>query len=115
MREDRNGEAVVELPKGLDDLHTNFKYQVTAVGGPAPNLHVAQQIRGNKFKIAGGTGKLKVSWQVGGELRDRPLASKRVSEKPFDEKLAQEHKRWSENFARRLKEIKSRMQHLLKS
>jgi hypothetical protein len=112
---DRNGEAVVELPKGLGDLHTNFRYQVTAVGGPAPNLHVAQQIRGNKFKIANGTGKLKVSWQVGGELKDRHVASKRVSKKPFDEKLAQEHKRWSGNFARRLKEIKSRMQHLLKN
>ena len=32
---DRNGEAVVELPKGLGDMHTDFKYQVTAVGGPA--------------------------------------------------------------------------------
>lgn len=112
---DRNGEALVELPKGLDALHMNFRYQLTAVGGPAPNLHVATQIRGNKFKIAGGTGKLKVSWQIGGEPKDKPVATKRSSETPFDEKLAQEHRRWSETCARRLKEIKSRMQHLFKS
>jgi hypothetical protein len=112
---DGNGEAVVELPEGLAELHTNFRYQLTAVGGPAPNLHVARQIRGKSFKIGGGTGKLKVSWQIGGEPKDKPAAVKRASEAPFDEKLAQEHRRWSENFARRLKEIKSRMDQLFKS
>ncbi len=112
---DDNGEAVVELPTGLANLHTNFRYQLTAVGGPAPNLHVAKQIRGNSFKIGGGSGKLKVSWEVGGEPKDKPAATKRVTEKPFDEKLAQEHRRWSENLSQQLNEIKNRMQHLLKS
>ena len=112
---DANGEAVVELPNGLADLHTNFRYQLTAIGGPAPNLHVAQEIRGNSFEIGGGTGDLKVSWQVGAEAKDAPALSDSASERPYDEKLAQEHERWTEHFARRLEELKDRMQHLLKS
>jgi len=112
---DRNGEAVVQLPKGCQDLHGNFRYQLTAIGGPAPNLHIAQPIRGNKFKIGGGTAKVKVCWQVSGEPKDRSAATKGVSEKPFDEKLAQQHKRWSESFSRRLTDISDRMQHLLRS
>jgi hypothetical protein len=111
---DRNGEAVVDLPKGLQDVHTNFRYQLTAIGGPAPNLHISQPIRGNKLKIAGGTAKIQVSWQVSGEPKERPIATKGTSEKPFDAKLAQEHKRWSENFTRRVKEIRDRMKHLQK-
>jgi len=112
---DGNGEAVVELPNGLADLHTNFRYQLTAVGGPAPNLHVAQEISGDSVKIAGGTGDIKVSWQVGAEAKDAPVPSERASEVPYDEKLAEEHERWTEHFARRLEELKDRMQHLLKS
>jgi hypothetical protein len=73
---DGEGEAIVELPKGTGNSHTDFRYQLTPVGGPAPNLHVAQQIRDDKLKIAGGTSKLKVSWQVAGE---------RAREEPFDE------------------------------
>jgi hypothetical protein len=112
---DGNGEAVVELPNGLADLNTNFTYQLTAIGGPAPNLHVAQEIRADSFRIGGGTGNLKVSWQVGAEAKDAPAVSESASEEPYDEELAQEHARWTERFARRLEELKDRMQHLLES
>jgi hypothetical protein len=112
---DGNGEAVVELPGGLADLHTNFTYQLTAIGGPAPSLHVAQEIRGDSFKVGGGIGNLKVSWQVGGEAKDAPALGESASEAPYDEELAQEHERWTEQFARRLEELKDRMQHLLES
>ena len=103
-----NGEAVVELPGGLADLHTNFTYQLTAIGGPAPNLHVAQEIRGDSFKIGGGTGNLTVSWHVGAEAKDAPALRAPASEKPYDEELAQEHERWTEHFARRVEELKDR-------
>jgi hypothetical protein len=110
---DGNGEAVVELPGSLADLHTNFTYQLTAIGGPAPNLHVAQEIRGDSFKIGGGTGNLTVSWHVGAEAKDAPALREPASEKPYDEELAQEHERWTEHFARQVEELKERTQHLL--
>src|SRR5262249_6397289 len=55
---DAKGEATVAIPKEIAALHTDFRYQLTPVGGPAPNLHIAQEIRGNQFKIAGGATKL---------------------------------------------------------
>jgi len=110
---DANGEAVVELPGGMADLHTNFTYQLTAIGGPAPNLHVAQEIRADSFKVGGGTGNLKVSWQVGGEAKDALAPGEPASEEPYDEELAQEHQRSTEHFARRVEELKDRTQHLL--
>ena len=112
---DRNGEAVVALPKGLGDLHTNFRYQLTPVGGPAPNLHIAEQIRGDKFKISGGTSKLKVSWHISGDLKDRRAARQQKAEKPFDEKLAQGFRRDSKTLIRRAEELKARMERRLKS
>jgi hypothetical protein len=69
--------AVVTLPKGVKDLHGQLSYQLTAIGGPAPNLHIDQQINGGKFKIAGGTGKGSVSWQVTGMFKPKPVRSHR--------------------------------------
>jgi hypothetical protein len=66
---DRKGEAVVKLPKGTGRLHTNFRYQLTPVGGAAPDLHIASLIRGDQFKIAGGRPNIKVSWQIAGDLK----------------------------------------------
>jgi hypothetical protein len=91
-----------------------FRYQLTPIGGPASNLHVAQEIRGGKFKIAGGTSKLRVSWHIGGELKERRVSTTRTPEKPFDEKLAQRFRRDAQNFARLVEELKVRMQRLLK-
>jgi len=64
------GEAEVRLPKWFDSLNTDFCYQLTALGFPAPNLHISQQLRGNAFRIAGGKSKMKVSWQVTGVRKD---------------------------------------------
>jgi hypothetical protein len=109
---DRKGEFIVKLPKGTGNLHTNFRYQLTPVGGPAPNLHVAQQIRGDQFKIAGGTGRLSVSWQIAGELKDRRAAVEHAVEKPFDEKAAQAFRRDAKNSARLAGEIRDRERRL---
>jgi hypothetical protein len=49
---------------------------------------------------------------VSAKVKEAPPLSEPPSEKPYDEKLAQEHERWTENFARRLQELEDRMQHL---
>lgn len=65
-----NGEAWVELPEYFEAYNEDFRYQLTPVGGPAPNLHVAEKVRENRFKIAGGAPGLEVSWNVTGARRD---------------------------------------------
>jgi hypothetical protein len=61
---DNGGEAAVSLPKWFESLNTDFRYQLTAVGAAAPNLHVGQEIAHHQFRIAGGAPGIKVSWQV---------------------------------------------------
>jgi hypothetical protein len=61
---DSNGEGVISLPKWFEALNTDYRYQLTAIGAAAPNLHVAQEIANHKFSIAGGAPAMKVSWQV---------------------------------------------------
>jgi len=70
---DANGEAWVELPAYFETLNKDFRYQLTAIGAPAPGLYVAQEIEDNRFQIAGGLPDLKVSWQVTG-IRHDPYA-----------------------------------------
>jgi hypothetical protein len=86
---DDNGEAVVDLPDWFDDLDMDFRYQLTAVGAPVPNLHIAEEIvsdttnasqqaddysNNTRFRIAGGNPGMKVSWQVTG-IRQDPWAN----------------------------------------
>jgi hypothetical protein len=66
---DTNGEAVVELPDYFEALNRDFRYQLTCVGGFAP-VYIAEKISHNRFKIAGGTAGLEVSWQVTGIRKD---------------------------------------------
>ncbi len=67
---DANGEAVVALPDWFGALNKDFRYQLTAIGAPGPNLHIAEEISGNRFLIAGGAPSMKVSWQVTGIRQD---------------------------------------------
>jgi hypothetical protein len=67
---DHNGRAVVTLPDWFQALNTDFRYQLTAIGAPGPSLYVAEEIENNRFKIAGGTPGMKVSWQVTGIRHD---------------------------------------------
>jgi hypothetical protein len=67
---DADGTASVELPEWFEALNESFCYQLTPVGGAAPALHVAEEIYGNSFKIAGGEGGMKVCWQVTGTRKD---------------------------------------------
>lgn len=67
---DASGEATVQLPNWLQALNQDFRYQLTAIGAAAPNLHIAQEIQNNSFRIAGGVAGMKVSWQVTGVRQD---------------------------------------------
>jgi len=61
---DANGEAVIELPAWFEPLNHDFRYQLTSLGAPGPNLYIAQEIANHHFSIAGGTPSMRVSWQV---------------------------------------------------
>lgn len=61
---DDTGSAWVTLPEYFDTINVDPRYQLTAVGGPAPMLHIAVPVIDNEFKIAGGDPGLRVSWEV---------------------------------------------------
>jgi hypothetical protein len=86
---DDKGEAEIELPDWFGALNKDFRYQLTAIGAPGPNLYIAEEIsdmttttnytsssgssnnnNNSHFKIAGGASGMKVSWQVTGIRRD---------------------------------------------
>jgi hypothetical protein len=79
---DDKGEAEIELPDWFGALNKDFRYQLTAIGAPGPNLHIAEEISDDaatssnynnhksRFKIAGGTSGMKVSWQMTGIRKD---------------------------------------------
>jgi hypothetical protein len=81
---DDKGEAETELPDWFGALNKDFRYQLTAIGAPGPNLYIAEEIsdttsnytssssnnNNSRFKIAGGTSGMKVSWQVTGIRKD---------------------------------------------
>jgi hypothetical protein len=108
---DDKGEAVIELPDWFGALNKDFRYQLTAIGAPGPNLYIAEEIsdastttittnysrtRSNKnnngssrFKVAGGTSGMKVSWQVTGIRKDPWANAHRISveeDKPAKER-----------------------------
>jgi hypothetical protein len=82
---DRKGKAEIELPDWFGALNKDFRYQLTAIGAPGPNLYIAEEIseantknsskssnknNNSRFNIAGGTSGMKVSWQVTGIRKD---------------------------------------------
>jgi hypothetical protein len=67
---DGNGEGLVELPGWFEALNRDFRYQLTAIGAPAPSLYVAEKVTNNKFRIAGGAPVSEVSWQISGVRHD---------------------------------------------
>jgi hypothetical protein len=67
---DGKGEAVVKMPDWFETLNKDFRYQLTSIGAPGPDLYIAEEISGNQFKIAGGKAGARVSWQVTGVRHD---------------------------------------------
>jgi hypothetical protein len=86
---DANGEAWIELPIWFETLNKEFRYQLTSIGAPGPNLYVAETVKNNRFKIAGGTSQMTVSWQVTGIRHDAYAEANRVpveEDKPLAER-----------------------------
>ncbi len=86
---DAEGNATVVLPEYFQALNSDFRYQLTAIGAPGPNLYIAEEISTNHFKIAGGKAGAKVSWQVTGVRQDAYAQAHRIKveeEKPAQEK-----------------------------
>jgi len=75
---DGSGQTTVALPDWFDALNRDFRYQLTPIGAPAPDLHIAQEVSGNQFKIAGGMSGMKVSWQVTGIRKDAYAEKHRI-------------------------------------
>jgi hypothetical protein len=108
---DDKGEAVIDLPDWFAALNKDFRYQLTAIGAPGPNLYIAQEIifsdmtattttsysdsignnnnNSSSFKIAGGTSGMKVSWQLTGIRKDPWANANRIEveeDKPTKER-----------------------------
>ena len=80
---------MVELPEYFEALNADFRYQLTAIGAAGPNLHVAEKITDNRFKIGGGDPGMEVCWQVTGIRKDRVAEANRTSveeDKPAEER-----------------------------
>jgi len=61
---DARGEAWVTLPDYFEAINQHPRYLLTPIGAPMPNLHVAVEVTGNRFKIAGGAPNGRVSWEI---------------------------------------------------
>jgi len=103
---DGKGEAEIELPDWFGILNKDFRYQITAIGAPGPNLYIAEEIseantkysssksssnknKNNRFRIAGGNSGMKVSWQVTGIRKDPWANANRIEveeDKPTKER-----------------------------
>jgi len=84
---DVHGSAWVTLPDYFEALNRDFRYQLTAIGTPGPNLYIAKKVSGNRFKIAGGRPRGEVSWQVTGIRHDAYADAYRI---PVEEEKPQE-------------------------
>jgi hypothetical protein len=95
---DRKGKAEIDLPDWFAALNKDFRYQLTAIGAPGPNLHIAEKIsdtttsnknNNSSFKIAGGNSGMEVSWQVTGIRKDPWANANRIEveeDKPAKER-----------------------------
>jgi hypothetical protein len=84
---DESGEGRVDLPDWFAELNRDYRYQLTSIGQPAPDLHIAAEVAENSFRIAGGMAGSKVSWQVTGTRKDRWADANRIvvqEDKPED-------------------------------
>jgi hypothetical protein len=67
---DEHGSAEVALPDWFEALNEDYRYQLTSVGARAPDLHIADELRDGRFRIAGGPPSTKVCWLISGVRHD---------------------------------------------
>ena len=75
---DAEGSAWIDLPAWFEALNQDYRYQLTPIGAPGPNLYIAREIEDNRFQIAGGEAGMKVSWQVTGTRHDPFAEANRI-------------------------------------
>jgi hypothetical protein len=86
---DARGSAWVDLPDYFQTLNRDYRYQLTSIGAPGPNLYIAKEVSGNRFRISGGRPHAKVSWQVTGIRHDAYADANRIQveeEKPANQR-----------------------------
>jgi len=93
---DEEGTAWVELPEWFEELNRSFRYHLTAIGAPAPELHIAEEVSENRFKIAGGEKGTKVCWQVTGIRKDGWAEANRIVVEEDKDEQEQERLQWAE-------------------
>ncbi len=84
---DGSGNATVKLPGWFETFNRDYKYQLTAIGAPGPNLYISKELSDNSFGIAGGTSGMKVSWQLTAVRNDNYAKANPVT--VVDEKSAE--------------------------
>jgi hypothetical protein len=75
---DNSGSAWVDLPDWFEALNKDFRYQLTAIGAPGPNIHIAQKVANHRFLIAGGAPGAEISWQITGTRHDAYADAHRI-------------------------------------
>jgi hypothetical protein len=86
---DETGSAWVDLPDYFEALNQDFRYQLTAVGAPGPDLYVAETVQNNRFRIAGGSPGARVSWMITGIRHDAYADAHRI---PVEEMKKEEER-----------------------
>lgn len=89
---DSKGEATVKLPAWFSALNRDLRYQLTAIGGAASELHIASEVRNGRFRIAGGRRGMKICWQVTGTRQDAWARHNRI--KVEEKKIGKERGRY---------------------
>jgi len=75
---DARGAVWITLPDYFGALNRDFRYQLTSMGRPQPELYIAKEISGSRFRIAGGKPGGRVSWQVTGIRQDAYANAHRI-------------------------------------
>lgn len=86
---DSAGKATVTMQDWVEDANTDFRYQLTAIGAPGPNLFISKELSSSSFEISGGSPNMKVSWQVTGLRSDNYAKANPIiveTDKKADEK-----------------------------
>jgi hypothetical protein len=67
---DSAGKALVGLPNYFEAINTDFRYQLTVIGGGFAQAIISREVSGNQFEIATNQPNVKVSWEVKGVRND---------------------------------------------
>ena len=66
---DARGDAIVRLPEWFEAVNSEFRYQLTCIGGYSP-VWVEKEVAGGQFAIKGEKPGQRVSWQLTGIRHD---------------------------------------------